>query len=129
MRQVVADHLAAEVDVAEHEVGRHDAVVQDLLVVIDVVEELVDRRDPLLDPALDDPPVGGGQDARDEVERQDAIDRVALGIDREGDPEIVELALGKLGAPAQLAQAEPPMRSRIRAMPASDARSPLSISQ
>jgi hypothetical protein len=61
VRQVVADHLAAEVAVAEHEVGRHDAIVENLLVMIDVVEELVDRRDPLHDTGLDGPPVGSGQ--------------------------------------------------------------------
>ena len=50
--------------------------LQDLLVVVDVVEQQVERRDALHDAALDMPPFGGREHARDHVERQDAVDRV-----------------------------------------------------
>ena len=51
-------------------------------------------------------PVGGGDDARDHVERQDAVDRVALAVDREGDALVVQLGLGRPGAIAELGQAQ-----------------------
>ena len=48
-------------------------------------------------------PFVGRQDPRDRVERQDAVDRVAVGIDGEGDAEIVERLLGAGGAALELA--------------------------
>ena len=77
VRQIDAAHLRAVVAVAEDQLGRDDAVPQHLLLVVDVVEQQVERGDPLEDAALDVPPVLGRQDARDHVERQDAVDRVA----------------------------------------------------
>ena len=71
--------------------------------MIEVVEQQVDRGDALDDAALDLLPFVGRQHARDRVERQDAVDRLAVGIDREGDAEIVERLLGAGGAALELA--------------------------
>ena len=102
---VDAAHLRAIVLVAQDQLGRNHAVAEDLLVVIDVLQEEVDGGDPLGDAGLDGPPVLLGDDPRDHVERQDAVDGVLLAVDREGDAEAVVFVLGVLGAGPQLLQA------------------------
>ncbi len=101
---VDALHFRAVVLVADHQVARHDRVVQDFLVVVDVPEKVIERGDPLLDPGFQPGPVAARDHPRDHVEGQDAVDRVALGIDGEGDPEVIELQLGVAGSPAQFLQ-------------------------
>ncbi len=49
---VDALHLGAELGVAEHLVGRDDAGLEDLLAVVDVVDEPVERGDALAQAAL-----------------------------------------------------------------------------
>jgi hypothetical protein len=54
--------------------------------VVDVVDEAVQRADALGEAALDVLPLGGGQDARDEVQREGAVaDRTVLTGRVEGD--------------------------------------------
>ena len=100
---VDADDLAAEVAREHDQPARHDAVVQDLLPVVDVVHEAVERRDPLAQAGLDDRPVGGGDDARDRVERQDPLGggRVVR-VDREGHAAMQERAVRELCRAAHL---------------------------
>ena len=47
VRRLDADHLGPEGRVEQDELGRHETRLEDLLVVIDVVEEDVDRLDAL----------------------------------------------------------------------------------
>jgi hypothetical protein len=75
--------------------------------VIQIVQEQIEGLDPLLHARLDDLPVLGREHARNHVERQDAVDRVAIGVDRERDAEIEQLIGGGLGAPPQLPQIHP----------------------
>ena len=98
VRQVDAAHVGPVVRVAEDQVGRDDAVRQHVLVVVDVVEQQVDRGDALDDAAFEMAPFRGRQHPRQHVERQDAVDRLGVGIDRKGDAEIVELGIGGGGA-------------------------------
>ena len=56
---VHAAHLAAEVPAAVDQLARHDAVGEDPALVVDVLEEQVERGDPLRQPALDRVPLGG----------------------------------------------------------------------
>jgi hypothetical protein len=63
--------------------------VDDLATVVDVVDEVVERTDALREASLDRRPLGGGDDARDEVERERAVADRPLGIRTagvEGDP-------------------------------------------
>ena len=73
---------------------------------VDVGQEQVERLHPLAHAGLDHRPVGGRDQPRDHVERQDAVDRVAVAVDREGDALVVELGLGRPGALRQLGQPE-----------------------
>ena len=79
------DHLAPEVPRAEDEVGRHDPGLEDLLAVVDVGEEEVERAEPLLEAALDHLPLVGRHDPGHEVEREDAVGAGVVAVDREPD--------------------------------------------
>ena len=103
---VQPDHLRAEVMVSFDQIPRDHPVLQDLLVVIDVVQEQVQRGDPLRDACLQMLPFRCGDHPRDDVERQDAVDGVLVGIDDEGDAEIVKLPLRILRASAQFIEVE-----------------------
>ena len=88
-----AVHLGPVGRVEQHEFRRHEAGLDDLLVVIDVVEEDVDRLHPLDAAALHEFPFGPGENARDEIEGDQPLGRAAFGIDREGDAEPAEQLL------------------------------------
>ena len=71
-------------------------VAQDALVVVDVVEEEVERGDALAQPALDVLPLGARDDARDQVEREDALEPLLLAVDGEGDALVEERGVGRV---------------------------------
>jgi len=74
--------LAGEVGPRDDELPGHDPLFQDLLAVVDVLDEGVQRPHALGEAALDDAPLVGGQDARDQVEREGPV--AALGAVRSG---------------------------------------------
>ena len=100
-RHVEPDHGFAVPGIAQHQLPRHHPVRQDFLPVIDVVQEHVERAHALDDTGLDLLPLGGGQHAGDQVERQDAIDRRSVGIDGESDAALQQVAFGVHRAAAQ----------------------------
>ena len=69
----------------------NDAVAENILRVIDVVQEQIERGDSLDEAALDEVPFLRGNDARHEVERENALRSLVVVVDREGD------ALGEKG--------------------------------
>src|SRR6185369_13813529 len=71
-------------------VRRNRAVLENLLIVIDIVDEGVERMDPLLEPAFDVVPLGRADDARDQVEGKDALGTLVVPIDVERDAELQE---------------------------------------
>ena len=103
---VLVAHQVAAGDVGVHAARRANAVcrprevraagdqrpgddpgLDDLALVVDVVDELVQRADPLREPAFDRPPLSAGDDPRDEVERERPVDHLAVGAGQiEGDP-------------------------------------------
>ena len=88
------DHLAPEVPRQHDQPARHDPSSQDLLLVVDVVDEEVERADALLQPRLDDRPLVGRDEARDQVERQDALGPLLrVGVDGERDAVVQERAV------------------------------------
>jgi hypothetical protein len=100
--RVDPDHLAAEMPRAEHERGRHAALEQDALLVVDVVEEALERRDPLREPALEERPLVRRDHARDQVEREDPLELVLCAVDGEADPGVAERGLDRPAALAEL---------------------------
>ena len=69
--------------------------------MVDVVQEQVQRAHALDDAGFQGAPFLGGDDARDQVERQDAVDRRGVGIDGEGDAALQQVAFRIGGAVAQ----------------------------
>ena len=82
--------------------ARHDAVLQHAAVGIDVAQEQVERRDALLQTALDALPFRRRDDARQKVGRDDPLGRLVVGIDREGDALVQEGLLAGLLAADEL---------------------------
>jgi len=97
-RQVHTHHLGAELAVLEHVLGRHDAGLEDLLTVVDVVQEAVQRRHALRQALLHAGPFIAGDDARDQVEGDQPLGAGAVfvfgAVDREGDADAAEDHLG-----------------------------------
>ncbi len=93
-RHVHADHLAPELRIAEDALARQTPGFEDGLVVVDVVQEQVQRVHALREATLEELPVLGGDDPRDDVERDQALGAVAVAVDGEGDAHAVKGALG-----------------------------------
>ena len=100
-RHLDACHLGAVLGVVQHQVRRDEARTQDVLAVVDIVDEAVERRHALHQPALHARPLLRRNDARHQVERdQSLVARAALvlvSIHGEGDAHTPEDHLG-LGA-------------------------------
>ena len=90
VRHLLAVHLRPEHRIPEHQVFRHDAGAQHLAAAVDVAEIEVDRLDALLQPLAQQVPFLGGEDAGDDVERDQPLGRIRLAIDREGDADAAE---------------------------------------
>jgi hypothetical protein len=105
-RRLQPDTLLAEADGRFQNLGRHDAVLDDPLVVIHVVDEEIQRVDALLQAALDVAPLRCGDDTRNEIERKDALGAGAIAIDVERDPHVQQRAFGGPLPPEQLSVGE-----------------------
>jgi hypothetical protein len=101
--RVEADALLPEAAGGVDDRGGHDAVSHDLLAVIDVVDEQVQRADPLFEAKLDPCPFGGRHDPRNEVEGKNPLGAGAVAVDVEGDPHVQQRPLGRALAAQQLA--------------------------
>ena len=88
--RVEAHHLPAEVARAEDELGRDLALAEDPLLVVDVVEEQVERPDALREPSLEALPVGARDHAGDQVDGEDPLERVLGVVDGEADALVQE---------------------------------------
>ncbi len=94
--------LAAVPRRPEDQLGGHDAIVEDLAVVVDVADEQVERPDPLLEPALDHGPLAGGHQPGDRVEGDDTLDPLAASVDGEGDALLPHREVGQAVATLEL---------------------------
>ena len=93
-RGLHAHHLRHEGRVLDDQVFGHAAGADDLLAVIDVVHEGVERAHALLDAGGEPAPFGGAQDARDDVEGDEALGGGLVAVDGEGDAGAAEQRLG-----------------------------------
>ena len=93
-RRVEALHLGAESVVEQHQLGRHLAGADDLAVVIDVVDEGVERLHPLRQALGQEFPFRGRDDARNDVEWNEPLGVAAVVIDGKGDAGAAEQEFG-----------------------------------
>ena len=89
-----AHHLRHEGRVLDDQVLGDAAGPDDLLAVIDVVHEGVERAHALLDAGRQPAPFGGAQDARDDVEGDEPLGGRLVAVDGEGDAGAAEQRLG-----------------------------------
>ena len=82
-RHLDVHELPAEMLRRHHVMGGDGAVLDDVLFVIDVVEEEVERRDALDQAGFEVLPFTGGDDAWHEVERENALRALRVAIDVE----------------------------------------------
>ena len=85
LRDGHADEFRPVMRSAEDDLRRDHAVLDDALLVVDVVEEEVQRRDPLDEACLDMFPLIRRDDAGKRVEGEDALRPFLVAVDREGD--------------------------------------------
>jgi hypothetical protein len=95
VHRVRADALGPEVLRVLEQLGREHAVGDDPLVVVQVVDEHVDRPEPLGESGLDATPLRRGDDPRDDVERPGPVDATAVGVHRERDAHGEDVELGE----------------------------------
>ena len=95
-RRLHAHHLRHEGRVLDDQLLRHAAGADDLLAMVDVVHEGVERAHALLDAGGEAAPLGGAQDARDDVEGDEALGGRVVAVDGEGDAGAAEQRLGVL---------------------------------
>ncbi len=99
--------------------ARHDAVLQHPRVAIDVAQEQIEHGDALAQAGVDPLPFLGGDDAGQEVGRDDPLGRLVVAVDGEGDALVQEGQLAGLLAALELAGGErrqPPVeRGVVRA--------------
>ena len=95
---VDAHHLGPELRVLQHLLLRHDAGLDDRLLVVDVVHEAVERVDALAQPGFELLPFALGNDARDHVERNQPLGAGAVfvlgAVDGEGDADAAKHQFG-----------------------------------
>ena len=98
--------LPAEVLGREDLRRRDDLVLDDLLLVVEVVEEEVERRDALDETRLELVPLLRGNDPGDEVEREDALRPLGVVVDGERHPPPQEREVHGGPAPLKLRKRE-----------------------
>ena len=103
LRRVNAHALRAESCRCQREVLRDDAVVQDALVVVDIVDEHIQRAYTLFEPALQPIPILCTHHSRHHVEWQDALPAARVAVDVEGDAHEHQVALRRRLSALELA--------------------------
>ena len=95
-RRLQADALLAEAFGGSHNVLGDHAIAHDFLVVVQIVDQHVQRGDPLLEPALERLPFIAADDPRDDVERNDPLEPAAIAVDVERNSELHHRPVGRV---------------------------------
>ncbi len=93
-RQVQALHGGLVLGIGKDLLGRDQAGLDDLVIVVDVPEELVQRADALAQAGLQQAPFLGRHDARHGVEGDQALGAGLVAVDGKGDAHLVEEQIG-----------------------------------
>ena len=107
-RRVEAGHLGTVALRLQDEILGHQALAQDVALVVDVMQKAIERADALQQPGLDALPFRCGDRPRDEIERENLLDAAAIGIDREGDALVDKDEIGAIAALLELVKGELP---------------------
>ncbi len=116
-----ASTLGTEVRGLVEQLGGEDTVSDDPSIVVDVVDEVVQRAQPLGQTTLDEAPLVTVDQARDDVERPRPVDVLAVAVDGERDSHREDLeighplALAHLVDPDAVEQFDQVVRDRSRA--------------
>jgi hypothetical protein len=97
-----ATHFAAEVAATVDQVAWHDAVGENAPFVVDVLQKQIDCREALREAAFQRVPLGRIDDARQQVERKDALRALIVSVDGKGDAARQKRSIGFHLMPAQL---------------------------
>ena len=95
-------HRHLVLGVAQHQVRRHKACLEDALLAVDVAEEGIERRHALAQSALECFPLPGGDDAGHEVEGDQPLRAIVFTVQCEGDTHALEQEFGLAALCAQL---------------------------
>jgi hypothetical protein len=95
-------HFPEEMGAAVDHLAGNDAIFQDELAVIDILEEKIEGFQALADTSFDIAPFGGRDDPGNNVEREDLFDSLAAAVYGKGDALAHEEAFGELFFFAQL---------------------------
>ena len=107
VRHVDPHDLAPEVASPDDQAARHHAVAQDFSLVVDIVDEAVQRLDALPQARFDQLPLRGRDEARDEVEGEDTLRPLLLvRVDGEGDALVEEGTVGEIPCTPEIARAQ-----------------------
>ena len=94
-RQRDPPHLAAVVRRAVHQIKGDDAILQNLRLVVDVVQEEVERFHPLNQARLEHVPLERADDARHRVKRYGALGALFVAVHRKGNALVAKGEFGK----------------------------------
>src|SRR5208283_5854070 len=94
--RIPADTLFAVGFSRINDFARHHPVLDDLLVVVNVIDEQVERLDPLFEPLFDPAPFGSRNDPREDVEGKYLLQARLLAINVESDAHLQQGTLGGL---------------------------------
>ena len=83
-------HFGTKLTVFEHLIGRNFSRLQNFLIVIDIVEEGIERGNTLGQPKRDFLPLFPGDDVRHDVERDEALRAGALAINGKSNTDAVK---------------------------------------
>jgi len=95
--RIEAHHLGQERGIIGDQAFRHAPCAQNLLPVIDIVQERIDRTNALLDPLGELAPFVARQHARHDIERDQPLIRRLFAIDVERDADLAEEILCLFG--------------------------------
>ena len=97
VRRPAADHFRSVVGIAQDQLVGDDLLLQRRARAVDVLEEQVERGDALDEALFEEAPLGAGNDARHDVERDQPLGGVLVAVDAEGDADAAEHVF-RLGA-------------------------------
>ena len=89
-------HLLAILRVAQYLVGRDDASLDDVVIMVDVMQKQIECLDPLLEASLQFLPLSSSENARDNIKRDGALGAIGVAIDCKCDADAPENQFGFL---------------------------------